>query len=215
MKKLFCVIGLSGSGKSTITNYTMKLLKEDKYKGLSRLVYHTTRPPRSGEKEGVDYHFIDKNTYKEEYYSDDIIEIRSYNMANNGLVYYFTTFDDIFGSNDNLICIPSIEQLKNYIDFQKENKIPQYKFEVYVIHIICDMRKRFMRCLESRVENDNDFLELCRRNIQENEDWKIAEDMISELDENHYYKLDNNHSGLFTMNAGKLVKWIKDANGYR
>jgi guanylate kinase len=45
---LLCIIGKSGSGKNYIAN---KL-------GLPMIISHTTRQPRVGEKDGVDYHFV-------------------------------------------------------------------------------------------------------------------------------------------------------------
>ena len=52
---LFILSGPSGSGKSTITHAVL-----DSMPGLVFSVSHTTRAPRPGEKDGVDYHFIDR-----------------------------------------------------------------------------------------------------------------------------------------------------------
>ena len=50
--------GPSGSGKSTITHAVL-----DSMPGLVFSVSHTTRTPRPGEKDGVDYHFIDRAAF--------------------------------------------------------------------------------------------------------------------------------------------------------
>ena len=47
------LVGESGSGKSTIEK-----LIEERYPSFSKIVAYTTRPPRAGETDGVDYHFI-------------------------------------------------------------------------------------------------------------------------------------------------------------
>lgn len=50
---LFVVAAPSGGGKTSLTR---ALLKKDP--GIRLSVSYTTRPPRSGEQEGVDYHFV-------------------------------------------------------------------------------------------------------------------------------------------------------------
>lgn len=54
---MIILVGISGSGKSTIAKY----LEE---KGYSKLVTTTTRPKRCGEIEGKDYFFTDKETFE-------------------------------------------------------------------------------------------------------------------------------------------------------
>ncbi|MCG6980386.1 MAG: guanylate kinase [Deltaproteobacteria bacterium] len=56
--QLFVLSGPSGVGKSS--------LRENVRKKLPRLAYsisHTTRPPRHGEREGRDYHFVSEETF--------------------------------------------------------------------------------------------------------------------------------------------------------
>lgn len=50
---MIVLVGESACGKTTLLN---KML--DEYKQLSKLVTYTTRLPRNGEIDGVDYHFI-------------------------------------------------------------------------------------------------------------------------------------------------------------
>jgi guanylate kinase len=57
---LFVVSSPSGAGKSTIAR---KLLGNDH--GLTMSVSATTRPPRPGEVDGKDYHFVDVTTFKD------------------------------------------------------------------------------------------------------------------------------------------------------
>ncbi|APG62296.1 guanylate kinase [Sphingorhabdus lutea] len=57
---LFVLSSPSGAGKSTLAK---KLLLSDDKIGLS--VSATTRPPRPGEVDGVDYHFVDVPTFKQ------------------------------------------------------------------------------------------------------------------------------------------------------
>ena len=57
---LFVLSSPSGAGKSTIAR---KLLASDR--GLRMSVSATTRPPRSGEVDGIDYHFVDLARFKD------------------------------------------------------------------------------------------------------------------------------------------------------
>lgn len=52
-KHVFIICGAAGSGKTTVANY----LRE--HYNMHRVITHTTRVPRPGEQDGVDYHFED------------------------------------------------------------------------------------------------------------------------------------------------------------
>lgn len=54
---MICLVGESGSGKSVIER---KLCERH---GLSRVISYTTRPPREGEVNGVDYNFVSEDMF--------------------------------------------------------------------------------------------------------------------------------------------------------
>ena len=56
---LIVVSAPSGSGKTTLCR---RLLAE--VPGLEFSISHTTRPPRSGETEGIDYHFVSRSAFE-------------------------------------------------------------------------------------------------------------------------------------------------------
>jgi guanylate kinase len=56
--KLFVITAPSGAGKTSLVD---ALMKEDPSLKLS--ISYTTRPPRPGEKDGIDYHFVDDATF--------------------------------------------------------------------------------------------------------------------------------------------------------
>ena len=56
--KLFVITAPSGAGKTSLIDAVMR---DDPTLKIS--VSYTTRPPRSGEKNGVDYHFVDPATF--------------------------------------------------------------------------------------------------------------------------------------------------------
>ncbi len=55
---LFVISAPSGTGKTTILKKIM-----DEVERLTFSVSHTTRQPRKGERDGVDYHFVDKSAF--------------------------------------------------------------------------------------------------------------------------------------------------------
>lgn len=73
-KKIIVLVGPSGSGKTSIG----KILEEN---GIPRLVTTTTRPPREGEMDGVDYYFRDFSAVD----MDEFIEQTIYNDNRYGL----------------------------------------------------------------------------------------------------------------------------------
>ena len=66
---LFIVSAPSGSGKTTLCN---KLV--DSLKGLNRSISMTTRPPRPGERDGIDYIFIEKEEFLKRKKKNEFLE---------------------------------------------------------------------------------------------------------------------------------------------
>ncbi len=67
------ISGPSGSGKTTICNR----LTEDP--AITFSVSATTRPPRSGERDGVDYHFMTKQAFRDRGARGEFAEYAEYN----------------------------------------------------------------------------------------------------------------------------------------
>jgi len=78
--KLFIISGPSGSGKTSLMRQIMS----------SEIVSVTTREPRNGEIEGVDYYFIDIDQFMALYHSGELVE-----YANNFGNYYGITKGEI------------------------------------------------------------------------------------------------------------------------
>ncbi len=66
---LFIVCAPSGGGKTSLVN---ELLKADPTVGLS--ISYTTRPPRPGQADGRDYHFVDEQRFKQLLEHGDLLE---------------------------------------------------------------------------------------------------------------------------------------------
>lgn len=67
--KLFIVSAPSGTGKTTLVK---KLTKE--FPCVIASISFTTRPPRNGEVDGVDYHFINDAEFEKKKEEDDFLE---------------------------------------------------------------------------------------------------------------------------------------------
>jgi len=66
---LFIVSGPSGSGKSSLCDALLK-----KSPNLCLSISCTTRTPRPGEKEGVEYHFLDRSEFEKQVDSNAFLE---------------------------------------------------------------------------------------------------------------------------------------------
>ncbi len=66
---LFVVSGASGTGKTTLLRAAL-----DRVPGLEFSVSATTRAPRRGEQDGVDYHFVTPERFKEMLSAGDLLE---------------------------------------------------------------------------------------------------------------------------------------------
>lgn len=62
--KLFIISGTTGAGKNTIVSEFLKNTDLP----FAKITTYTTRPPRPGEKQGVDYHFVTEEEF------DDLIK---------------------------------------------------------------------------------------------------------------------------------------------
>lgn len=67
--RIFVVSGPSGSGKSTLIRETRR-----KVPALGYSISHTSRPPRGREKNGVEYHFVSRETFRKMIDQGDFVE---------------------------------------------------------------------------------------------------------------------------------------------
>ncbi len=77
--KLIIITAPSGSGKSTIVKYLMQEIPSLRFS-----VSACTRPPRNGEKDGIDYHFMSLNEFEQKITEDAFAE---YEMVYQGKYY--------------------------------------------------------------------------------------------------------------------------------
>jgi guanylate kinase len=65
-KKIIVITGATGTGKTTVQNY----LQEHFH--IPRVITHTTRPPRKGERNGVDYYFESDKSFPNNHYLEHV-----------------------------------------------------------------------------------------------------------------------------------------------
>lgn len=66
---IFVISAPSGAGKTTLCERLLKSLPD-----LRMSISHTTRKPRDGEKQGVDYYFVDRKTFETMISNEEFIE---------------------------------------------------------------------------------------------------------------------------------------------
>lgn len=98
---MIILVGASASGKTEVAKY----LKQ--HYGIKKVVTHTTRSMRTNEVDGVDYHFVDKQTFLALKNQNYFVEFTKYN--NN---YYGTSREEV---NDNKVLIVDPNGLKAFL----------------------------------------------------------------------------------------------------
>lgn len=166
MGKIFYLMGKSASGKDTVYKKVKEQLPE-----LKTIVIYTTRPIREGERDGVEYFFVDDNRLQKLQEAGKVIELREYNTV-HGIWKYFTADDGQFDREDHLIAIGTLEsyvQLKKY--FGDEKLVP--------IYIEVEDGLRLERALSrERQQKEPKYEELCRRFLADAADFSV--DKLSE-----------------------------------
>ena len=160
MGKIFYIMGKSASGKDTI--YKELIEKIPKFHSI---VPYTTRPMREGEKDGVEYFFVDQERFDEMMDEEKIIEFRSYNTK-CGIWTYFTADDGQIElwQYDYLVIgtIESYYALKEY--FGDDVMVPLY--------IEVEDGIRLERAIQrEKKQKEPKYTELCRRFIADSKDF--------------------------------------------
>ena len=73
--KIVALMGEAGSGKDTILHSIME--KYPSY--FNEIISCTTRPPREGEKEGVNYYFLSIDEFTKKVLNGDMLEATEFN----------------------------------------------------------------------------------------------------------------------------------------
>ena len=134
----------SGVGKTTITKKI-----QQKYNSFKISVSHTTRSARSNEVEGVDYHFVDEETFKKLIKDEKFYE-------------YAKIFDNYYGTSKKFV---NKLHEQNYdvvfdIDWQGTKKLSQYEeLNLIKIFILPPSKEELKKRLIKRNQDNNQIVE--------------------------------------------------------
>lgn len=166
MGKIYTVLGKSATGKDTI----YKKLLENQALHLKEVVTYTTRPARSGEKNGVEYFFTTKEQLDEFNSQNKVIEQKCFHTV-CGDWYYYTVNDGQIDLNTSnyLMIITTLERYENTRNFYgKDAVVP--------IYIEVETGLRLERALmREKQQEEPKFLEICRRFLADEEDFPDAD----------------------------------------
>lgn len=126
---LYIISAPSGAGKTSLVN---RLVETDKQVAVS--VSHTTRAIRPGEKEGVNYHFVDNTAFREMIDRGDFLE-------------YAEVFDHFYGTSNSRIQQQLVEGLDVIleIDWQGARQVrrqTRHTTGIFILPPSCDALRR-------------------------------------------------------------------------
>ncbi len=139
---LYVISAASGAGKTTLVSAVLEQVAD-----LEVSVSHTTRAPREGEVDGVNYHFVDKDTFEAMVENGEFIE-----NAN--------VFGNMYGTSRQHIQ----EQLRKgkdvilEIDWQGARQIRQLISDCKSVYIVPPSTAALRERLTSRGQDDGDVI---------------------------------------------------------
>lgn len=155
--KIVALTGEAGSGKDTILHRIME--KYPSY--FNEIISCTTRPPRQGEKEGVNYHFLSVEDFIRKILNGDMLEATEFNGWHYGTDSQSLTIDKINIGVFNPEGVRCLQEDEN--------------IELYVFYVRAAGKQRLLRQL-NREENP-DVDEIIRRYKADTEDFSFLNDI--------------------------------------
>lgn len=154
--ELIVLCGKAGAGKDYLLQQIKKYYGDD----INAIVSDTTRPPRLGEVDGVNYHFLDLPTFSETKH----LEITHYEVGgdkNFDLWFYGTPYSSLDKNKINIgiFNIDGIRQL-----YEKND------LNIHIFYISASDRTRLIRQMDR--EEYPDYSEICRRFLADEEDFR-------------------------------------------
>lgn len=160
MKRLI-IVGKGGSGK----DHLRKKLEEV---GFKYCVSHTTRPPREGEENGKDYHFISKEEATKYYIETNMFY--EYVVFNDWV--YGTSIEEFHSSNLFIMTPSGLSSMK-----------PEDRIESFVVYLDIDESVR-----RERLSQRNDADKLERRLNADYLDFKNFTDFDERIEDPYFYE---------------------------
>ena len=142
MSNLFIIAAPSGCGKTTLVDALLKN-SEDLYLSVT----HTTRKPRAGEVDGVNYHFISKTDFKKMILNTEFVE-------------HAEVFGNLYGSSREKIqenLNKNIDVILE-IDWQGARQVKANMPNAISIFILPPSKKSLLERLKGRGQDDDETI---------------------------------------------------------
>lgn len=159
MYKLVILSGKAASGKDTLKRELLKLIPNS-----HNVVNCTTRPPREGEIDGVDYHFRSSEEMLEKMLNYELAEAVVFNNWVYGTEYSSMREDKI---NIGIFNLAGVEAL-----------LADSKLDICSIYIDVDDKTRLIRYLNRDTMTKENIEEMFRRYKADEEDFAEVEDLV-------------------------------------
>ena len=140
---LFIVTAPSGAGKSTILDRLLEIFPDMEYS-----ISVTTRPPRPGEKDGVDYHFATREEFEARIGKEEFLE-------------YATVYDNYYGTRKSFIeaRLDAGKDIILDIDVQGAINVKNKRYPAVYIYIIPPTMAELRKRLEGRKTDAREVIE--------------------------------------------------------
>ena len=181
------ILGKTCSGKTTIVDELVKNY------GFKKITTYTTRPPREGEINHKDYHFIPKQEFLDKIKSDFFAEWKTY-TTKYGVWHYGVSVQDLVNADDKSIIIITPEGFRDLLE--------KFNFNYFSIYIDC--YEKILR--ERLIKRGDNPSEASRRLKADNIDFKHVKKDVDMVIENN-----GNVSSVVT----EIIKTIKQKDNIK
>lgn len=185
---MIIIIGKTASGKDTILK---KLVTKHGYK---KITTYTSRPMRQGEKQGVTYHFVPEDDFKEKVDNNFFAEWKTYSTE-FGIWYYGTALEDLENADDKTAIILTPDGYRDIV-----SRLSTKPKVIYIYANNSTIKQRLL----ARGDDKN---EAQRRLEHDNIDFKGVE---NEVDRIFYNNKDSNIDDV----VKDIVDWLEMENTY-
>lgn len=184
--KVIALFGKSASGKDTLQKWLVR-----KYPNTKGIVSCTTRPPREGEKDGVDYNFLSVEEFTKKVLDGTMLEA--------------TSFRDWFYGTPLESLDPSVINIGVFNIAGLEAISADTRLDVYPVYVWADGKTRLLRSLKR--ESRPNCEEICRRYLADEKDF-------SELDEDFEFAFFNNSERHTDEKLASALKLAFEVSGW-
>lgn len=178
-RRVFVVTGNTGTGKTTVTKYLNEFYE------MPKVITHTTRPPREGEEDGVDYYFESNDSFEKNHFLESVsysgyrygssVEGLERAWEKNQLI---TIVLDPLGAVTYLQDLPENEVVIIYLDVTERSELLQR----------LEKRGDDISAIANRLSSEEYQRDLAmlpalkeKAHVVMNDDWEIAKQTIDEI----------------------------------